>query len=230
MSQQQFDGRASNLTFEKTFDSYSRRDHLRIWKSESTVNDEPLWVASAVRETGATLSLRRMRFMHHVLEDLDEEQRAIQRDLLAVGCVDSIGKVERPRMDKAMVNATGEVLRTNGDVIVLSLKTCSVPSSSSNDTTRFRPGSNFFRYLRKEILTVRSDLERANVIYLAVHLVVGTTQVLRHISAVRADIRSAIHVAATRIPAGGSESLPTSSPNSVADALPLRGATVRLLL
>jgi LssY C-terminus len=206
MSRQRFDGRPSDLNLEKTFDSYSKRDHLRIWKLESTVNDTTLWAAAAVRETGATLSFSRMRFMHHVLDDLDEEQRAIQRDLLAVGCIDSVGKVERPTMDKAMINATGEVLRTDGDVIVLRVKTCSGSFPDFNNASRFRPGSNFSRYLRKEILTVRSDLERANVIYLSVHLVVGATQGLRQISARRADIRS-VHLAAARIPAGGKESL-----------------------
>jgi LssY C-terminus len=36
MSRQLFDGRPPELTLEKSFDSYSRRDHLRIWKLEST--------------------------------------------------------------------------------------------------------------------------------------------------------------------------------------------------
>ncbi len=159
MSRQFFDGRSPDLTSEKTFDSYDRRDHLRIWKLESTVDDVPLWVGAAVRETGATLSVTRMAFMHHVLDDLGEEQRAIQRHLLAADCVDSVGKVERPGMEKAVINATGEVLRTDGGVLVLYLKACSDDSSTDfNSVSRFRPGSKSSRYLRKEILTVRSDL------------------------------------------------------------------------
>ena len=45
-------------------------------------------------------------------------------------CVDSVSKVERPGMDKAVINATGEVLRTDGGVIVFHLKTCSDRSES----------------------------------------------------------------------------------------------------
>ena len=119
---QLFDGRPPDLTLEKTFDSYGRRDHIRIWRLESTIDDTTLWVGSGVRETGATLSVTRMGFMHHVSDDLDEEQRAIQRDLQATDCVDAVGKIERPGVDKAVINATGEVLRTNGSVLVLHLE------------------------------------------------------------------------------------------------------------
>ena len=125
MSRQLFDGRPPDLTLEKTFDSYGRRDHIRIWRLESTIDDTTLGVGSGVRETGATLSVTRMGFMHHVSDDLDEEQSAIQRDLQATDCVDAVGKIERPGVDKAVINATGEVLRTNGSILVLHLESCS---------------------------------------------------------------------------------------------------------
>jgi len=198
MSRQMFDGHPADLTLEKTFDSYGRRDHLRIWKLESRVHDVPLWVGAAVRETGATLSITRMGFMHHVSDDLEEEQRAIQRHLLAVDCLDSVGRVERPGMDKAVINATGEVLRTDGSVMVLHLKACSAPLSDLNNAPRFRPGSKFSRYLRKEILTVRGDLQRANCIYALFGVTVTATKTLRHMSARRADIRS-VHVASAYV-------------------------------
>jgi hypothetical protein len=206
MSRQLFDGRLPDLTLEKTFDSYGRRDHLRIWKLESTLDGVPLWVGAAVRETGATLSVTRMGFVHHVSDDLEEEQRAIQRHLLAADCIDSVAKVERPGMDKAVINATGEVLRTNGGVMVLRVRVCRAPTGPDfDDVHRFRPGSKFSRYLRKEILTVRSDLLRANSIYASVRVTVATTNTLRHMSARRADIRS-VHVASARLPASGPES------------------------
>jgi hypothetical protein len=208
MSRQLFEGRPPDLTLEKTFDSYSRRDHLRIWQLQSTVNEVPVWVGAAVRETGATLSVTRMSFVHHVSDDLQGEQLAIQRHLLAAGCVDSVGKVERPGIDKAVVNATGEVLRTDGSVLVLRVKACSAPSTPDfNNAPHFQPGSKCSRYLRKEILTVRSDLLRANSIYALFRVSVATTKSLRHMSARRADIRLA-HIAAARLPAVASESRP----------------------
>jgi hypothetical protein len=103
-------------------------------------------------------------------------------------------------MDKAVINATGEVLRTDGSVTVLRVRACSAPSSPAfNDTARFRPGSKFSRYLRKEFLTVRSDLLRANSIYALFRLTGAATKTLRQKSARRADIRS-VHVASARLP------------------------------
>jgi hypothetical protein len=209
MSRQLFEGRPPDLTLEKTFDSYSKRDHLRIWKLESTIVDVPVWVGAAVRETGATLSVIHVGFVHHVSDDLAGEERAIQRDLLAADCVDSAGKVERSGMDKAVINVIGEVLRTDGSVMVLRVKACGAPSDSDLTDPRFRPGSKFSRYLRKEILTVRSDLLRANSIYAMFRVTVATTRTFRQMSARRADVRS-VHLASAHLPA--SEPEPDQSP------------------
>ena len=117
---------------------------------------------------------------------------------------DSVGRFERPGMDKAVINATGEVLHTDGSVMVLHLKACSAPLSDFNNGPRFRPGSKFSRYLRKEILTIRSDLQRANCIYALFRLTVTATKTFRHMSARRADIRS-VHVASAYALRGGPE-------------------------
>jgi hypothetical protein len=143
--------------------------------------------------------------MHHVSDDLEEEQRAVRRHLMGADCVEAVGTVKRPGMDKAVINATGEVLRTDGSVMVLRLKACGAPSGPDvNNAPRFRPGSKVSRYLRKEILTVRSDLLRANCIYAMFRVTVATNQALRHMSTRRAEVRS-VHVASARVPASGPE-------------------------
>ena len=158
-----------------------------------------------------------MGFVHHVSDDLDGEQRAIQRHLLAGDCIDSVGEVERPRMDKAgLINATGEISRTDGTVMVLRVKACGAPFSSDfNDSPRFQPGSKFSRYLRKEILTVRSDLLRANSIYALFRVTVATTKTLRQMSARRVHIRS-VHAASARLPASDPKFHPSSHRHSIA--------------
>lgn len=190
MSRQHFDGHLSDLTFEKTFDSYGRRDHLRIWQVQNSGN-QALWVGAAVRETGATLSVTRLGFMHHVSADLDEEQHAIERDLLGVDVVESVGSLERPDQPKAMLNATGEVLRTGGDVRIVRLKPGLDPRliSASQDAP-FKPGSKFSRYIRKEILTVRSDLLRANCFYAVYRVGAAGTRALRAKWARDSEIKS----------------------------------------
>jgi hypothetical protein len=192
MSHQLFNGRFPDLTVEKTFDSYEKRDHLRIWQLDQTLNGESVWASAAVRETGATLSWKHKGFMHHVASDLEEERRGILRDLAAADCVASVSMVERPGQEHVMLNATGELLRTDGNIMVVKLKPCSANTRSlAESSASFKPGSKFTRFLRKEILTVRSDLLRANCIYSAFDLTMITRNAMRRSSEHRAELTSA---------------------------------------
>ena len=181
MSTQLMEGRKPDLTLEKAFQSYEKRNHVRVWDLERTWQGKPLWASAAVRETGATLSIRHGRFIHHVSEDLKEEQSTIVRDLAAADCVDSVGWLTRPKMEPVLRNATGEFFRTNGSVEVIRVKPCGSDSSGAgvSNQPRYKPGSWQYRYLRKEILTVRSDLLRANCIYALFNLGWATVETVR---------------------------------------------------
>jgi LssY C-terminus len=180
ISSQFLEGRKPDLTMEKAFDSNEKRNHIRIWELENKWQGMPLFASAAVRETGATLSIRHKGFIHHVSEDLGEEQQTVLRDLSVAGCVESVGSVARPAMEHVLRNATGEFFRTDGLLLLVRLKPCvsdpqgrdsAVPPSSKH-------GTRAFRYLRREILTVRSDLWRANCIYALFDLTRMTVRVL----------------------------------------------------
>ena len=165
MSAQLLEGRKPDLTLEKVFQSHEKRNHLRIWSLENTWEGSPLWASAAVRETGATLSIRHRGFIHHVAEDLDEEQQTIVRDLAVAGCVDAVGTIDRPDVDHVLRNATGEYFRTDGALEIIRVKRCTSDSGETSGGASIKTGSRGYRYLRKEILTVRSDLLRANCVY-----------------------------------------------------------------
>jgi hypothetical protein len=188
MSTQLLQGRKPDLTLEKAPHSYERRNHLRIWALENPWEGTPLWASAAVRETGAALSLQHKGFIHHVSEDLGEEQRAVVRDLLAADCVDAVGSIARPAMGHIMRNATGEFFRTDGSVTVVRLKPCTSDSRGAGftDSPGAPPVSRAFRYLRRQILTVRSDLWRANCIYSLFDLTRITIGAIRRNSSHRA--------------------------------------------
>ena len=189
ISMQWMDGRPADLTLEKTFDSYGKRNHLRIWALEKSWQGEPLWASAAVRETGATLSVRHKGFMHHVSEDVAEEQHVVLRDLEAAGCVDAVGLIARPDMEHMMQNATGEFFRTDGTLEVIRLKPCQfdLHGAGYSDAPRPKPGSRAFRYTRREILTVRGDLLRANIIYSLFDVTRITVKAFRQNSSHRAE-------------------------------------------
>ena len=167
MTAQFLDGRAPNLTLEKAPRSYENRNHVRIWGLEATWEGVPLWASAAVRETGGTLSIRHKGFVHHVSGDLDEEQQTVLRDLSVAGCVDSVASIARPGMAHVMRNATGELFHTDGSLEVVRLKPCVSDSQvkGSDDARSQKPRSWMFRFVRRQVLTVRSDLWRANCIY-----------------------------------------------------------------
>jgi LssY-like putative type I secretion system component LssY len=180
MSLQLLEGRKPDLTLEKALQTSEKRNHLRIWQVDSS-DGTPLWIGAAVHETGATLSIRQKGFIHHVSEDLGEEQQALLRDLFVAGCVDAAGSVARPGMDHIVPNATGEFFRTDGSVEVIRLKPCTPDPAELTraNAPPFKAGSRAFRYARREILTVRSDLWRANCIYSAFDLTRMTVAAFR---------------------------------------------------
>ena len=57
---------------------------------------------------------------------------------------------------------------TDGSIAVIQLQDCQPvsPELAGNSTAaNFKPGNHAFRYLRREILTFRNDIWRANIIY-----------------------------------------------------------------
>jgi len=153
------------MLWQKSLNTYSKRDHVRIWDSSAKVEGTPVWIGAATHDEGATLSLRQKRFVHHIDPYIDEERAKIVRDLKVAGCVQSVSYVDRPDLPSNMLNATGDPLRTDGKVALIELKDCAQPQIPSATSKRFKPGNVAFRYVRRQILTFRSDIWRANIVY-----------------------------------------------------------------
>jgi hypothetical protein len=161
-------GRPEDMNWQKSLNSYDRRDHLRIWAWPSEGTSEGVWISSSTHDTSAVLAVKYRGFVHHITPDIDEERSTVIRDLNFAGCVRSVRYVARPAMPKATHNATGDVMHTDGSVAVVTLQSCQAaePGLDRNANGRsFKPGSYAFRYLRKQILTFRNDIWRANIIY-----------------------------------------------------------------
>jgi LssY C-terminus len=160
------DDRLPDMTFQKSLNSYSKRDHLRLWKSEETLGGSPIWVAAATHDVGASLSVRHQRFVHHIEADIDQERAKVIRDLRLAGCVESVYMAPRPDVPYHTLNATGEGVSTNGELAVVRLKDCpSEARTTPPQNLQAHPGNRVFRYVRGQILTFRSDIWRANIIY-----------------------------------------------------------------
>jgi hypothetical protein len=179
MSAQTLDGRPPDLTWQKTLDSYEKRDHVRIWELPQTWNGEKLWAAAAVKETGAELSVRRRRFIHQADPRLDEERKIIVRDFVAAGCIEQGGLLPRPELPHRVISATGVEFETDGDLAVVRVQSCEGGSSAAADRPP-KPGNKIYRYARKQILTFRNDIWRANILYAAYDVTRITINAVRH--------------------------------------------------
>jgi hypothetical protein len=213
MSPQSLAGRPPDLTLEKTFDSYQKRDHVRIWHVGQTGDEVSIWASAAVQEKGATLSLANRGFIHHVAEDLDEERNVVKRDLAAEDCIASVGVIRRSGGQKILINATGELLRSDGNIPLFHLKDCRATENvGPRNTVPYHPASKFARYLRRQILTVRSDLLRANCIYSAFDLSVITVRAVRQKWAHHSELKLANVSHSAPQPPGEVEAHSTLSP------------------
>ena len=162
------DGKPADMNWQKSLNSYARRDHLRIWQWPGSTDSETMWVSSSTHDTGATLSLEHRQFVHHITPDIDEERSKVIRDLNVAGCVKAVHLVLRPKMASITQNATGDLVSTDGALAVVELQECRPMEPGlvlGNVATQFRPGNRLFRYFRRQILTFRSDIWRANIIY-----------------------------------------------------------------
>lgn len=95
ISKQLLNGQPQDLTWQKRFDSYEKREHLRLWSVPGSVDGQQAWLGAYTRETGAALSIRYHKFIHHIDRDVDQGVVMLVRDLSLAGCVQSVGQLPR---------------------------------------------------------------------------------------------------------------------------------------
>lgn len=167
ISKQWLNGEAPDFRLQKSFDSYQKREHLRIWKEDSLQSG--LWAGGAIRETGAQWSIRTGKFIHHVDGDVDAEREKIVRELRLTGCVAHVSYLRRGHTLESMRAASGDVLETDGGMAVIELKDCGTegpPALRTENQIASRPQSRMARFVRTQALSVH-DLWQSNAIYVS---------------------------------------------------------------
>jgi hypothetical protein len=178
------DGKPADMSWQKSLNSYARRDHLRMWLwSGSASGSQDVWLSSATHDSSAALSVKHHEFVHHISPEIDDERSKVIRDLSAAGCVQSVHMAPRPGMSNLTENAIGDPVRTDGSIAVVELKDCQPAApelASPPQSANFKAGNHVFRYFRRQILTFRSDIWRANIIYGIYDLGHMSVNALRH--------------------------------------------------
>lgn len=78
-------GRAQDLAFEKPTNDVQYRGHIRLWKTDATLDGQPVWIAQASYDAGIELSSTNGAPTHHIAPAVDLERNAVGADLRKTG-------------------------------------------------------------------------------------------------------------------------------------------------
>jgi hypothetical protein len=122
MSKLLLDGREPDLVFQKQNNTFAKRHHLRIWRTDQTLDGQPVWLAAATHDIGIAVLKKGTQWIHRIDPHLDLEREKIAGDLCFSGLVDGLALVDRPHAPREDFNATGDRIFTDGRLLVLDLK------------------------------------------------------------------------------------------------------------
>jgi hypothetical protein len=159
-----------DMSWEKGLNDASKRHHIRLWKLPETWHGRELWVGAATRDIDFAFFRPGQTLTHMVDRDIDEERKKVVNDLLFTGCVEALDWLERPEVPHLTLNGTGDTMTTDSRLALIRLTQCVAPRmAAATDTETPLPvhGGKIERFIRREILSMRSDLIRTNVYYRA---------------------------------------------------------------
>jgi hypothetical protein len=117
-------GRVEDLAFEKMLNTFMKRHHLRLWRTLVTAPDgREIWIGASTHDIGLDVHVGVVS--HAVDPDLDAERAKVGADLMAGGLVASERLVSRPDPLTEGRTATGGTWKTDGQLLVIELKTSS---------------------------------------------------------------------------------------------------------
>jgi LssY-like putative type I secretion system component LssY/outer membrane protein with beta-barrel domain len=168
MSTLLLNGSPSQYNYAKTLNTFSKRHHLRIWKTDESWDGQTVWTSSSTHDIGIGFSKSNKTFIHLIDTHIDNERAKVVNDLIFTGCVTGVQLVTRPWIPKDAKNGTGEELITDGRIAVLKLNDCREPTEEapSGSMANSLPihGNQFNRTTRQVVLTLKNNIMRDNVV------------------------------------------------------------------
>jgi hypothetical protein len=114
-------GRAEDLSFQKMFNTFAKRHHLRLWRSPArTLDDREIWLAAATHDVG--WDIRPDLVSHAIDPEIDREREKVAADLIAAGTVAATALTSPLSPLSSGTTATGAPWRTDGLVRVVELR------------------------------------------------------------------------------------------------------------
>jgi hypothetical protein len=165
MSSLLLDNAAPDMAWQKSLNNVAKRHHVRIWKRPGTWNGQEVWVGTATHDVGFAYFRRGHILTHRIEANVDDERDKIVHDLQFTFCADAVDWWQRVDAPRSTRNATGDLVYTDGGTAVIRLNDCDEPRlTSAPDSMPLRVhGNGFQRFLRRQVLSARSDYYRNNI-------------------------------------------------------------------
>jgi len=117
-------GRAQDLSFARgdPLKIAAERHHLRVWKTDKTVDGRPLWVGSATHDVGFEKDQRNGKVTHKIDPEIDKERDFLLQSFDAAGAFSSAAYVTPDDPMLKARTATGGSFYSDGRIVVMALK------------------------------------------------------------------------------------------------------------
>ncbi len=157
----------------KTLDTFFARHHLRLFAEAEEVDGKPVFLTSATHDSGIGINKSTKTLIHLIDANIDEERSKVVDDLLLTGCVAGVQYIERPWITEELKNATGDTLRTDRLLAVVSMNECLDPKRADQPDPELKKVRAKAvapeRVARDGLLYLRDDLYRGNIVYQGYH-------------------------------------------------------------
>lgn len=114
-------GKKEELAFEKMFNTFAKRHHLRLWRSPvKTLDGREIWLSAGTHDIGIDIHLGVVS--HEIDPNIDLERDKVGADLMATGNVTAEQLITPPNPLGAGMTATGGTWKTDGHLRVIVLR------------------------------------------------------------------------------------------------------------
>jgi hypothetical protein len=113
-------GRKQDLAFEKPTKTVQNRDHIRLWKTDTTIHGDEVWLGSATYDQGIELSGSTHLPTHHISPSVDKERNKVAQDLKPFMKSTLVVSFDQPNLFG--FNGGGDWYFTDGNIAIISGK------------------------------------------------------------------------------------------------------------
>jgi hypothetical protein len=115
--------RPEDLAFQKMYNTFAERHHLRLWRAPvSTPDGREIWLGAATHDTGWDIRPGEGVVSHAIDPELDDERDKVGADLAVTGNVAALTLATRPNPLSEGLTATGATWKTDGRLLAAEMK------------------------------------------------------------------------------------------------------------